>query len=60
MNDNDRDDRRDRSDRRRSNAQEIREDTPHHRREPYKRQHVNYNDYLQEEALEDEWFEQNN
>jgi hypothetical protein len=60
MNDNDKDDRRDRQQRKRSKAQEIRDETLHRRKNPYKRENVNYDYYIQEEALEDEWFEQNN
>ena len=63
MRDNDRleDHRGHHNQRRRSQAQEgIQDDTPHRRRDPYKRDRADYNDYLQEEALEDEWFEKNN
>ena len=35
------------------------EQTPHRRRAPYKREHIDYDHYLQEEALDDDWFEQN-
>lgn len=60
MKDNDIDDRRDRGQQRRSKAQEgIPHDTPQRRKDPYKRDRVDYNGYLQEEALEDEWFENN-
>jgi hypothetical protein len=62
MNDNHRDDDRDRHQQRRSQAQEgIQNDTPQRRKDPYKRDRIDHrNDYLQEEALEDEWFEENN
>lgn len=64
MKDNDRDERRDRGQQRRSKAQEVTphdtpHDTPPRRKDPYKRDRVDYNDYLQEEALENEWFENN-
>lgn len=60
MKDNYRDDDYDRR-QRRSQAQEgTQNDTPHRRKDPYKRDRVDYNDYLQEADLEDEWFEQNN
>ncbi len=60
MSDNHKDDDRDRRQDRRSQAQEgTPNDTPQRRKDPYKRDRVDYNDYLQEEALEDEWFEQN-
>ena len=49
--------------RRRSRAQTDQPDdtlTQRSRRlDPYQRDRHNYDDYLQEEALEDEWFEQN-
>ncbi len=53
-----RDDRQERYQRRRSYThQDIQDGTPRRRRAPYKREHVDYDHYLQEEALEDEWFE---
>jgi hypothetical protein len=52
-----RDDRQERYQRRRSHAHKnVQDDTTHRRREPYKREQVDYDD-LQEE---DEWFEHNN
>lgn len=58
--DTNRDDRRERYNKRRDDAVHGSvEDTPHRRRAPYKREHVDYDHYLQEEALEDDWFEQN-
>lgn len=54
-----RDDRQERYQRRRTQAhRSIRDSVPHQRRTPYKREQVDYDDYLQEE-LEDEWSEHN-
>lgn len=55
------DDRRERYQRRRGRAQGgLQDDAPRHRRtNPYKREQVDYDHYLQEEELEDEWFEHN-
>ena len=59
-NNTERDDRQERYQRRRSNAHKsIPIEAPPRRRAPYKRQHVDYDHYLQEEELEDEWFEHN-
>jgi hypothetical protein len=60
-NNSERDDRLERYQRRRSRAQQsIQNDAPRQRRAPYKRENVDYDHYLQEEELEDEWFEHNN
>lgn len=63
MNDKvEKDDRRDRYQRRRGRAQGGLQDDaqqPRRRTNPYKREQVDYDHYLQEEELEDEWFEHN-
>lgn len=61
MTQHDKDVRQNRSERKRGQAKErIIDDTPRHRRsEPYKREQVDYNDYLQDEALENDWFDDN-
>lgn len=54
------DDRRERYQRRRGRAHGgLQDDSPRRRRAPYKREQVDYDHYLQEEELEDEWFEHN-
>jgi len=56
-----RDDRQERYQRRRSHANKsVQNDTTPRRRTPYKREQVDYDHYLQEEELEDEWSEHNN
>lgn len=57
----DKDDRQDRDERRRNKTQErIIDDVPRRRRlKPYKREQTDYDDYLQDEALENDWFDQN-
>jgi hypothetical protein len=60
--DDNKEDRRDRFNKRRDDTARggVPEPTPHIRRTPYRREHVDYDYYLQEEALEDDWFDKNN
>jgi len=61
MSENDKSERQDRYQRRHSQASEgISEELLNKRRDPYKRDRADYKDFLQEEALEDEWFDQHN
>ncbi len=58
MNQSEKDDRKDRYDRRRGQAKaEVNDNDPRPRKAPYKRQHKDYNDYLEPDMLDD-WFEQ--
>ena len=53
------DDRQERYERKHIRDRTIASDTPRRRRTPYKREQVDYH-YLQEEGLDDEWFEHDN
>jgi len=55
---NEKDDRRERFERRRDHTRPS-DNTPRRRRDPYKREHTNYDYSFQDEEIEDEWYEHN-
>lgn len=54
------DDRQERYERKHHRSRAIASEMPRRRRTPYKREQVDYDHYLQEEGLDDEWFEHDN
>ena len=58
MNQNEKEDRKERYERRHDHVQKEVTDSAARRKTPYKRKNIDYDDYLEEE-MPDEWFEQN-